>query len=196
MPSALLMAGLVGQWTSLGGDTAYMFGYGPNWPSNQNLACAGYGNMMLFTADTNGQAKTPMPSYYTARLLTREWTLPGHGLHRLLRAQVNDLPGDEVKAFPLVRPDGKLAVLLINRSPTRSFTLPLTVRTAQGERALTGSGELFSYGPAQYAWLDVGPQSHPSRSDPPARTSLPAGPVSVALPPDTIAVAVLNGTGF
>jgi hypothetical protein len=83
LPSALLDADLVGQFLTGGGDAAYMFGYGPNWPVNQHLACAGYGNMMLQQADPEGQATARMPAYWFARMLTTDWTRPGHGLHAI-----------------------------------------------------------------------------------------------------------------
>jgi hypothetical protein len=188
MPSALLMAGIAGQWLSLGGSAAYMFGYGPSVPVNQHLPCAGFGNMMLHMADPAGQARQPMPSYYTARLLTQIWTLPGHGLHRLVNAQVEGAGAEpEVVAYAVERPDRRLAVLLINRSGSHAHRLVLAKRGADG---FAGAADIYSYGPAQYAWLDAGEQSRPARSFPPAHSRQPAGE-AITLPPQTLAVVVL-----
>lgn len=196
MPSALLMAGIAGRWISLGGSAAYMFGYAPDVPINQHQPCAGYGNMMLFMADRNGQASTPMPSYYTARLLSGGWMSPGHGLHRMLATTVEDMPHGEVATFALRRPDGKLAVLMVNRSLKQSFRLDLTGRTREGTRKqLSGPAVLYSYGPKQYVWLDRGPASRPVRSRPPVRSMLRKGPVVLTVPPDTLEVAVLPDPG-
>ncbi|MEO0062190.1 MAG: hypothetical protein RLZZ08_750 [Pseudomonadota bacterium] len=193
MPSALLMAGIAGQWLQLGGNATYMFGYQPNTPINQHQPCAGYGNMMLFMADAAGQAKTAMPSFYTARLLTRHWLQPGHALHRLLGADIVGMPGGEAVAYAVRRPDGRLAVLMINRSPDHPVRLALTRKDNLGAvTPLGGRGTLYSYGPAQYAWRDAGPESHPAFSHPPAQSRLPAGPLIVTLPPDTLAVAVVQ----
>lgn len=193
MPSALLMANIVGRWLGQGGSAAYMFGYGPNWPSNQHLPCAGYGNMMLHMADPEGQAAQPMPSLFTARLLTQAWTMPGHGLHRLVATRIEGV-GDTsaIAAFSVRRPDHKLGVLLINRSPTQAFSVSLA-REGVGGRAepLAGPVELWSYGPAQYAWLDQGQDSHPARTDSPAHKRLAGGLSTLEVPGDSIVVAVL-----
>jgi len=126
-------------------------------PINQINPCAGYRNMMLFIADRQGQATVPMPSYYTAQLLTGAWTQPGGGRHRIVPTAIAAMPGDEVRAYTVRRPDGRLAVLAINRRPRDSFRLALTMRDAQGrQHALTGPARLLSYGPDQYAWHDAG----------------------------------------
>jgi hypothetical protein len=179
MPSALLMANIVGQFLDQGGATAYMFGYGPNVPINQHQACAGYGNMMLFMADAKGQATTPMPSYETARLLTHGWLMPA-GPHRILASTVSGIPGEWVKSYAVARPDGRIGLLLLNRDPAHGHAL----RLPSPARA----GQMLRYGPAQYAWADEGPASHPSRSLPPARSTLAAGTQSITLPPDSLTV--------
>jgi len=193
MPSALLMANIAGRWLSLGGSAAYMFGYGPTWPSNQHLPCAGYGNMMLHMADPDGQARQPMPSYFTARLLTQAWTVPGHGLHRLVATRVEGA-GDStpVAAFSVLRPDHRLAVMLVNRSATQAYKLVLIGQGAKGEaRPLSGPVRLWSYGAPQYSWADQGAESHPLRTEPPAQRNGAKGPAKVEVPADSIVVAVL-----
>ena len=192
MPSALLMANIAGRWLSLRGEAAYMFGYGPNWPANQHLPCAGYGNMMLHMADPNGQATQPMPSYYTAQLLTQTWAVPGHGLHRLATTEVQGAGADKVAAFTLRRPDHRLAVMLINRSPSEAFSFALIGKSSHGTAwPLAGPARLWSYGPAQYAWTDLGANSHPSKTEPPAQGMAPKGPLTISVPADSIVVAVL-----
>src|SRR5262249_39046262 len=87
-PSALLAADIVGHFLSLGGSAAYMFGYPPDAPINQHLACAGYGNMTPFIADEDGQARDPTPSYWAHRMLTEDWAAPEDQVHRLYAAEV------------------------------------------------------------------------------------------------------------
>ena len=191
LPAGLLMAQVAGEWLSLHGAAAYMFGFPPDGPINQVNSCAGYGNMMLFMADAHGQAAEPMPTYYAARLLTGAWTQPGHGRHRLLPSAVAAMPGDEVRVYTVRRPDGRLAILAINRSGHDAFRLAPVMRDGQGRvRAVTGPARVFSYGPEQYAWRDSGRSSRPLRSLPPATGTLPAGPVVLELKPETIAVVV------
>jgi len=193
MPSALLMAGIVGQWLSLGGHAAYMFGYGPNVPVNQHLPCAGYGNMMPFLADAKGQATLPMPSYHTSRLLTRLWTRPGHALHRMVDARVEGPDDADVVAYAVLRPDHRLAVLLINRSATRRYRLTMAGRDVRGTISdIQGQADIYFYGPQQYAWRDAGEQSGPSRDDPPVRRHQPRGNARIELPAATLAVYLVK----
>lgn len=187
MPGALLMAGINAQWLSLEGSAAYMFGYGPNVPINQHLPCAGYGNMMLHMADANGRAAQRMPSYWTARLLSGIWTVPGHRLHRLVAARVQGADDEQdVVAYAVERPDGRIAVLLINRS-VRGHRL--AVMQALG--SFTGRAEVYSFGPEQYAWLDEGDKSRPTRSLAPAHRKQNAVD-PIVLPRDTLAVVVFK----
>jgi hypothetical protein len=180
MSSAELMSNIVGQWLTLGGSTAYMFGYPPGSAINQLNKCAGYGDMMLFL-DDNGKPGAPLPIYYTAKLLTERWTVPGHGEHQLLSTKVEGA-GRKLVAYSVRRPDGKIGVLAINRSAHLTYKLSLD--------GLDGPGEADLYGARQYAWKDVGERSHPVRDEPPAHRTLPAGPLTVDVPPDTIAVVV------
>jgi len=192
MPSALLMANIAGRWLSIGGSAAYMFGYGPNWPANQHQPCAGFGNMMLWTADPNGQARQPMPSFFTANLLTRNWGVGGHGVHRLLATAIGGVTDGKVAAFSLRRPDKRIAVMLINRSPDQAYRFELVGKSAKGEVAsLLGPAQTWSYGPAQYAWSDQGPDSHPTRTEPPESRMTDGGPVQLLVPADSIVVALL-----
>lgn len=191
MPSALLQADIVGHFLSAGGQAAYMFGYGPNVPINQHLPCAGYGNMAPFLADANGQAGPPLPQAFASRLISQVWLQPGHGLHRLHAAEVEDQarsPGPVI-AYPVTRPDGRLAVMILNRSADRAASVRLVARKTGEERPLSGPAEVWRYGPEQYRWRADGLNGHPVRDEPPARSTAPAGD-DLVLPPDTMMVVV------
>jgi len=168
MPSALLMANINGQFLSEGGNATYLFGYGPNVPVNQNLACAGFGNMMLHMADPKGQAGTPLPSYHTARMLTGQWLMP-KGMHQFLPVELGKNTDPALRVFAVRRPDGRLGVLALNRSERRTLHLHIAARDAQGvDHPIAGRVALASFGPEQYAWADQGPDSRPLRSHPAA----------------------------
>ena len=168
------------------------------WPpaeggDKQHAPCAGYGALSLYRSDNEGQAAEPLPSLAAAQLLSQALTVPGHALHRMLPGVVEGAPGGAVKSWAVARPDGKLGVLLLNRSATRAITLPIAIRSKGGAPVpLSGTGEVWTYGPAQYRWHDAGRKSRPSRSLPPARTVLPAGPLRVTVPPDGIVVVVVR----
>lgn len=190
---ALLMANIVGRWLTQRGDPAYMFGYGPNPPSNQHLPCAGYGEMSPFLADKEGQADGPTATFYTARMLTQDWTVPGLGLHRAVAMQTQGLSGEEVRGYALRRPDGRLGLLILNRSPDRTYNLPIYLRNdVRNIVPLTARASIVRYGASQYHWLDKGAASHPSRNLPPVRFEKAAGSAPISLPPDSITVLVTN----
>lgn len=187
MPSALLMANIVGQFFDEGGDGAHLFGYQPNQPANQHSACAGWGNLMLFTADAAGQALQPTPTYYAARLITGAWLEPT-GRHRLYTARVESgepAMTPRLRVFAAVRPDGRLSLLILNRDPSRAYRLALPD---------TGDAEVWRYGAAQYDWIDDGPRSHPGRDDPPEHDA-PAFLSEVEVPPAALVVVVEGGAG-
>jgi len=192
LPGALLAAGLVGQWLSGGGSAAYLFGYGPGRPVQPARACAGWGNMMLFMADAAGQAGTPTAPWHAARLLTRRWTVPGGGTHRIVPAHVAGMTDRAVGAYALRRPDGRLALLLVNRGD-RAFTLPLMGRRHGRLATLTGPAEVWRFGPHEYGWLDAGADSRPLRSEAPGRVRVGRRPVVIHAPGQSVIVAVLAG---
>jgi hypothetical protein len=193
IPSALLTADIVGQWLTLGGSSAYLFGYPPNWPATGQRSCAGYGNMMLFMASRQGQAEQAMPSYYAAWLLTHAWAMPGDGLDEILPTHWQGARHSDVKAFTVRRSDGKLAVLLVNRNAYRTHRLSIALQTASAPAApLRGPATVFSYGPRQYAWVRAGQQSHPGRDNPPARREVAKGPLAIELAPWSVAVVIVG----
>lgn len=184
LPSALLQADIVGHFLSEGGSAAYMFGYGPNVPINQHLACAGYGNMTPFLADARGQAAVPLPEAFASRLISQVWLQPGHGRHRIYATAVKgEAPAGTVVAYSVARPDGRLATLVLNRSQTEAYSV---------RPAVAGPVEVHQYGPDQYRWRPDGPKGRPSLNLPPARWKLTGG--EVRLPPDSLTV-IISGRG-
>lgn len=196
MPSALLAADIVGDFLTRGGNTAYMFGYTPDTPANQNFPCAGYGNMMLFEADDDGASKWPMPEYFAERMMLEDWGAPSDQQHQLFvaRASLDDAQGRPyVVAYPLRSPDGRWTVMLVNRDADHAHATPLVFRSGDGRRqAFAGPLRVVQYSPAQYAWLDRGENSHPSRDLPPTRFELDPGRTLV-LP--AMSLTVVSGAG-
>ncbi|MFC3070664.1 discoidin domain-containing protein [Phenylobacterium soli] len=178
LPSALLQADLLGHFLSEGGDAAYMFGYGPNTPINQHLACAGYGNMTPFLADANGQAAERLPQFFASRLISQTWLQPGHGLHRLYATHLDgEAPAGAVVAYAVARPDGRLATMVLNRSATQAFTV---------KPWAAGRLDVWQYGPDQYRWRPDGVNGRPSLDLPPAHWEAAGG--EIRLPADSLTV--------
>jgi hypothetical protein len=175
VPSALLSADIVGQFLTLGGSAAYMFGYSPGVPANHIFPCAGYGGMMFFQADERGRARWPMPLYRAARMMMQDWGDPADKPHRLYpaHARAKDAKGRPfVTAYPLLGPDGGWAVMLVNRNERRAHRTRIVFHGNGAEHPPLGAGQrlkIVQYSPANYTWLDRGEASRPARNQPPAR---------------------------
>jgi hypothetical protein len=195
MPSALLAADIVGHFLSQGGSAAYMFGYTPDQPANQKFPCAGYGNMMLWEADDDGRARWPMPIFYAERMMTEDWGAPGDAPHQLFaaRATLNDAEGRPfVTAYPLLAPDGRWSVMLVNRDEAHAHATPIAFVAAGRRQAFAGPLDVAQYSSAEYAWRDRGESSRPVRDLPPARYELPVGR-ALLLP--AMSLTVVSGKG-
>jgi hypothetical protein len=198
MPSALLAADIVGHFLTLGGNAAFMFGYTPDEPANQIFACAGYGNMMLYQVDAQGRSRWPMPVYHAESMMMRDWGDPADQPHKLYAAQSKstDAKGRPyVTAYPLQGPDGRWAVMLINRDERRAHRVRIVFRRGDGADPAFGAGQRLSvvqYSPADYVWLDRGPASHPIKDRPPERYAIDGGR-AVLLP--AFSLTVVRGAG-
>ena len=197
VPSALLNADIVGQILTLGGKTAYLFGYEPSRPINEGSRCAGYGQLMLFEADTNGQAHWRMPTFFAAHLLTHDWAEPVNRPHELYAAD-SDMRDPEgrpiVTAYAVKRPDQAWAILLENKDSTHAYRARIGFRdnTVLHQTSFRGRAEVFQYSRAQYDWKDSGPDGHPVRTEAPRRFSLRGGS-PITLPP--FSLTVVRGFG-
>ncbi len=196
VPEALFNADLVAQFLTMGGNTSYYLGYGPEELFDPENACAGYGELMLFGQDAQGRVSWPTPAFWSAQLMTQVWAQPGQARHMLYTAKWQDGRGAPawVVAYPIRRPDGRLAVLLINRDPARAHVVDLQVNRGGvgGMSALRGSYEMFQYGAAQYRWQAAGPAGHPTRNEPPRQFET-QGPVT--LPPFSMTIVRAHDPG-
>jgi len=196
MPEALFDADLLARFLTLGGRTSYYLGYGPGELFDPENSCAGYGELMLFGQDGQGRASWPTPAFWSARLMTQAWSEPGNGQHLLYTAKwlaAGQTPA-LVVAYPVRRPDGRLAVLMINRDPGHGHVVDLRVkrRGKSGLSELRGPYEVFQYGAAQYRWQAAGASGHPTRNQPP-RHFFSKG--AVMLPPYSMTVVRSNDPG-
>jgi len=197
MPSALLNADMVAHFLMLGGKATYLYGSEPQRPMNERNACAGFGNMMLFEGDDNGRARWPMPIYYAAKLMAEEWVQPVNEPHRLYPV-VFDIRDDRgnasVTAFAVYRPDGKWSLMLINKDPAAAYSVTVGFSDKPGGTrvGLTGTLDVFQYGPEQYHWVSRGEEGHPDRDDPPHQTSQDASQPA-HIPP--LSLTIVRGAG-
>ena len=192
-PGALLNAEIAAQFLTLGGSQAYLYGYEPDTPIQE--AAGGsqtWGNLALWLADNDGQARKPLATYYAAHLLTEDWTQPGTDLPQQLYKTQTDLKDRHglplVTAYTVHRPDGRWSVLLINKDPklAHSVTVQFQQTGRRQPASFTGAVDLLQYSSAQYVWHPQGAQSYPSPDLPPSHRRVTTSTFS--LPPFSLTV--------
>jgi len=190
MSTALLDADIVGQFLLAGGRTAYLFGYRPT-SLMRNGDCDSWGDNAILLANGAGEATQPVAAYYGTRLTTQVWAQPGDGAHALFRA-TSDAPtiagGPAVTEYAVHRPDGRWAVMLLNKEPTRTLSVRIALAGSTGDQSLAGPLELFQYSAAQYQWHPDGANGHAAPDLPPARRMLSPRDSIIALPPTSMTV--------
>jgi len=185
LPGALLDADAIGTLLTHGGDAAFVYGPEPDQLIRELPGCRTFGNLTLWLSRYDRRIKHPTAALWSARLLTQTWTQPGDGVHRLLATAVS--PAAPVSAYAVRRPDGRLAVLLVNRDPHRPYSVSLQGGPLAGEPLATAT---LSH--ADYVWHPGGPGGYPRPDAPPVRSTVSAG-ASVPLPPLALVVAAGHG---
>jgi F5/8 type C domain len=168
---ALLNADIVGRFLTMGGEQAFLYGYTPSEVLHDNPCSAGQN--MLFSMDEDGDITHRYATYFGARLLTQEWTLPAGGWHEIYPAvsNVRNEKGESiVTAYAVHRPDGLWALLLINKEPARSYEVQIRFlnEITRAVSAFTGPVDLYQFSNAQYELNDDQKDPHPIKADPPA----------------------------
>jgi hypothetical protein len=196
MPGAIVDVESVAQFFALGGETTYFYGLEPNWvfQEEEGEPCDTWGNLMLFQFFDDWQIR-PVAAYHAMRLLTREWARPGAGAHAVFAAS-SDLRDAKkrplVTAYPVRRPDGKLATLLLNKDPARSLTVRLETTAGGTSLSLRGDLDVYQYSGEQFVWHTapgVRNVGYPKRNEPPKQWELDADAGAVVtLPPYSITV--------
>ena len=174
LPGALLNAETVAQFLTLGGARAYLYGYEPNELIHEK-ACSWGNNMLFLLDDEKGGIRSRFPTYYAARLLSQEWAQPDGGTHEIYPA-ASDNP--LVSAFAVHRPDGQIALLLINKDPRRTFS---------AQTNFTGPLELVRYSQREFVWHSAGENGKVLRDLPPVHSKAAANE-PIALPSYSLTV--------
>jgi len=194
---ALLNADVVGRFFSDGGATAYLYGYEPAELIREQSSCNTWGNLALFQSDSQAHIRHALATYFGARLETRRWVKPGHGLHTLYPAAYQPLAGSSttaLSAYAVRRPDGRLALMLLNLDPTHTVTVHVAVTSRAGGQGLGGSLDLSSLSGAQYVWHPRDAAGYPAPDHPPAHTRVAGGQgLSLRLAPYSMSVLRTRG---
>lgn len=184
LTGALFDADTVGTLLSEGVAATYLYGYEPNVPIREAAHCNTWGNLMLLRERESGSAPQPVATFWETQMLTHDWAQAGAGgqEHLLYRATARTA---DLHAYALRRPDGRLALLVLNLSSSRYYRVRIRLAGAPGR--LSGALEQWTLSSADYAWQADGPDGAPSLDEPPRHRLLGKGRAAL-LPPYSVSV--------
>jgi hypothetical protein len=184
---AIWYADLIGATLSNGGAGVFFYEYEPI-PLSQSYPCAGWGSYGLLQGNLKYAAQAPLSQFFAARVLTQDWAQPVDSPHSLFAAAVTGAD-TSVTAYPVLRPDGDWAVLLVNRDLSNPHDVQVVFNGAAGAAYFSGGVTQTVFGAAQYGWIQAGPKSHPDPDGPEVSGSVAGGNgVSYTLPAASIMV--------
>ncbi len=154
MFSGIWLADYIGSFLNSGGKGVYFFHY---LPLQMEPGCnSSPGTFGMFSIDANYQIQQPLAQFFVAQLINLEWAQPGGGEHQVFaaKADVPDGAGHElVTAYAVKRPDGTLAVMVVNRDQQNAHKVRIAVQGAADKNNLfAGEVEVSTFGSGQYQW--------------------------------------------
>jgi len=190
---ALWLADSFAGFLTAGGKSTHYYhllSYSPPHPACPNS----WGTYHMFMVDKDYQIKTPTSQFFAAKLMTQEWAEPKDADHRLFTASsdVRDEEGSSlVTAYPLLRPDGQWALMVINKDYNNPHQVRIVFRdeTTKLDRSFSGPVTMITFGKAQYVWHPGRKNGYADPDGPPAQSSLQAdAQTQYNLPPASLTI--------
>jgi len=152
--SGLWLADYIGALLDAGGQGVYYFHY---LPLQMEPGCnSSPGTFGMFTVDADYKIQQPLAQFFVAQLINLEWAQASGGEHQVYSAKsdIDDGAGRElVTAYALNRPDGKWALLVVNRDQQNPHRVRIAFRGAAGAIAgFAGPVDVATFGSMQYKW--------------------------------------------
>ena len=148
------LADYIGSFLNSGGKGVYFFHY---LPLQMEPGCnSSPGTFGMFTIDASYQIQQPLAQFFVAQLINLEWAQPAGSEHQVFAANsdVGDGAGhDLVTAYAVKRPDGKWAVMAVNRDQQNSHRVRIAFEGAADKTSgFAGTVEVSTFGSVQYQW--------------------------------------------
>jgi F5/8 type C domain len=192
--AALWLADNAGSFLASGGAAFY---HSPIQPEPLRGGCHGWSTYGNFVANEKLEVRQHTSQYFASQLINQEWVKHSAGVHQLTPAAVDVTDQGQhalVTAYPVKRPDGEWALMLINKDPTNAHEVKIEFADA-GSKAthhFSGPVSMVTFGAEQYVWHSEGPRSHADPDGPPATSTVNAGPAATFRLPKA-SVSVLRG---
>jgi hypothetical protein len=131
----------------------------------------------LVMVDRDYQVVGYTAQYLVAQMITRDWVQPIDATHQIFKASsdIEDASGNVlVTAYPVKRPDGRWAVLLVNRDRDHDHTVKVSFANTETKRDSFFSGPVTqtTLGQGQYEWHPGGEMGHAEPDGPPSRSTV------------------------
>jgi hypothetical protein len=156
----LWLADYIGSFLNAGGSGIYYFHYLPLQMTNDCNDSPGTFGMYTLTPDY--KIKQPLSQYFASKMINFEW-LQREGNHTVFPATGTYLDGAGhtlVTTYSVLRPDGKWAVMLVNRDQSNDHAVQIEFVNPKTkiDSYLSGKVEVATFGRNQYKW-------HPARTN-------------------------------
>lgn len=171
---ALWLADSFGGFLTAGGQSTHYYHdlpYSPPHPACENS----WGTYHMFMVDDHYQIRQRTSQFFAAQLMTQEWAQPVDAEHRLFRAtsDIKDSEGNAlVTAYPLQRPDGQWAIMLINKDYNSPHEVQVVFHDSNSDRSFAGPVTSIVFGKAQYQWHPNRKQGYADPDGPPVTSKL------------------------
>lgn len=191
----LWLADYVGAFFTAGGNALYYYHDMPlPMGSGENNSA---GTFSFFSADAHFNIEQPLAQYFVSRMVNLQWLQPGDSRHRLFAAtsDIDDGAGHTlVTAYPVLRPDGQWALLIVNKDQGNSHTVGISFEDSARHRSsgFTGKVTELVLSPAQYQWHPAPGGGRADPDGPPLREVINATPQTRFVLP-AASVVVLRG---
>ncbi len=154
MFAGVWLADYIGSFLNSGGKGVYFFHY---LPLQMEPGCnSSPGTFGMFTVDADYQIQQSLAQFFVAQLISLEWAQPAGGEHQVFAAKsdMGDGAGHAlVTAYAVKRPDGKWAVMVVNRDQQNPHKVRLRLTERQTRAAPSqGQWRVSTFGSAQYQW--------------------------------------------
>jgi hypothetical protein len=159
----------------MGGDQAFLFGYTPSEVLYDNPCSVGQN--MLFSMDEDGDITHRFATYFGARLLTQEWTMPAgswHEIYPVVSSARNGKGEQLVTGYAVYRPDGLWSLLLINKDSKEAYNVRVRFRNEASNttKSFEGQADLYQFSGAQYELNNDANEPYPIKAEAPQHSIL------------------------
>jgi F5/8 type C domain len=163
----LWLADYVGSMMTTGASGTFYFHYIPT-PGRPGP---------LLLVDRDYQVDGYTSQYLVAQMIARDWVEPVDATHQLFKASgdIEDAAGNVlVTAYPVKRPDGRWAVLLVNRDRDHDHAVKVNFANTEikSDSFFSGPVTQTTLGQAQYEWHPGGEIGHADPDGPPSRSTV------------------------